>query len=123
MAVALPSGDAHSPQNLASGVLALPQFEHKTARGKAHSLQNLRPSSLAVPHLEQITFFALRTSSRCRRGYGRHHEVSHDLTTTVARGSPPESDVRAGREATLRRPAPYIARDRTARRISSTSSV
>ena len=50
------SGEAHSPQNFASGVFAAPQFEHMTARGEAHSLQNLRPSSFAVPQFEQITF-------------------------------------------------------------------
>ena len=83
MAVALPSGDAHSPQNLASGVLALPQFEHETARGKAHSLQNLRPSSFAVPQLEQITFWRSEPQAGVGGGYGRHHEVSHLPTTTV----------------------------------------
>ena len=47
------SGDAHSPQNLASAELGEPHAGHGSASGLAHSLQNLRPGSFAVPQFEQ----------------------------------------------------------------------
>jgi hypothetical protein len=49
------SGEAHSPQNFASELLAAPQFVQMTANGLAHSLQNLRPASFSVPQFAQIT--------------------------------------------------------------------
>jgi hypothetical protein len=47
------SGDAHSPQNFASGLLAAPQDGQFVASRAAHSLQNLRPASFSVPQFEQ----------------------------------------------------------------------
>jgi len=87
MEVVPPSGEAHSPQNFASGAFAVPQFAHTTESDEAHSLQNFRPASFAVPQFEQITLPS-GTPSDERPGHWRHHDVSQLGTTSLASASP-----------------------------------
>jgi hypothetical protein len=49
------NGEAHSPQNFASGEFGLPHEAQASASGVAHSLQNFRPGSLSVWQFGQIT--------------------------------------------------------------------
>ncbi len=48
-------GVAHSEQNFAPGVFAVPQLGQPEASGVAHSEQNFAPGRFSVPQLEQVT--------------------------------------------------------------------
>jgi hypothetical protein len=47
------SGDAHSLQNFAPGLLTAPHRGHFAAIGDEHSLQNFAPSGFSVEHCVQ----------------------------------------------------------------------